>query len=60
MSVINKRREKTKEAMKDLGMLGYIIITTLILSCLSPTDVISRRARAIIYVMGLGFSKIMV
>jgi ethanolaminephosphotransferase len=58
VAVVKKKKNALLGAMWNLATMFYIVASVLIVSCLSPSNVVSRKARFIMYFFGFGFSKL--
>jgi hypothetical protein len=60
VAVIKRKKDNILGAVWNLSTMFYIMASVLIVSCLSPSDVVSRKARLLMYFFGFGFSKLVV
>jgi len=58
VAVVKRKKDDILGALWNLSTMFYIVASVLIVSCLSPSNVISRKARFIMYFFGFGFSKL--
>jgi len=60
VAVVKRKKDNILGAMWNLTTMFYIVASVLIVSCLSPSNVVSRKARFLMYFFGFGFSKLVV
>jgi len=58
VAVVKRKKDNILGAMWNLTTMFYIVASVIIVSCLSPYNVVSRKARFLMYFFGFGFSKL--